>query len=83
MYPAEVKRKLKPGPWTDIHMLFASLRAVGVMPPSRFAGVFSWCLAASPAARPQNAWELQDRWRDIAAEEYGPPKFLELVLPGK
>lgn len=81
VYAPEAKRKVTPSAATDIYMLFSSLLAVGIKPPARFRPIFDWCLAASQLARPSDAFALQDRWLEAAKSEYGPPKYLELVIP--
>jgi serine/threonine protein kinase len=81
LYPLEVSRK-KPGtPETDIYMLFAAMRSTLVQLPKRFHGLFDWCMAASPKARPSEAWEVQERLVALAKEEYGEPRYIELVIP--
>jgi len=79
-YPPEVARKRAATPATDIYMaarcLFNPARF-----PKRFAPLFDYCLASSPGARPQDAWELQDEWRKLAKDEYGEPKYLKLEIP--
>lgn len=81
LYPPEVSRKAPAIPATDIYMLFASIKNTKAMIPKRFKALFDWCMAASPNARPREAWEIQDRLLVLAAEEFGPSKFIELVIP--
>lgn len=80
LYPAEILRKVSPTAAADIHMLMGSLRDMAAI-PKRFRAIFDWCLAASPNARPQDAWQLQDKWKALAVEEYGPPAFVKLEIP--
>lgn len=79
-YPPEVLRKQQPSAATDLFMLAATLRGVADV-PKRFRPLFDLCLVASPASRPQDAWVFQDRWRKMAEEVYGVPRFIPLVLP--
>ena len=81
MYPKEVAAKRVVTPALDIYMAFQVLRLASDTIPRRLQALFDWCHAESPKARPQDAWELQDRWRALAKEEYGKPKYLELKLP--
>lgn len=81
-YPAEVSRKLAPLPSTDLYMLFASFKSFDrISIPKKFGIVFDLCLAGSPNSRPGDAWEVQDRLKQIAEDVYGPPRFLELKIP--
>lgn len=80
-YPPEVARKLRATPATDIYMAAHAIKQATDKIPKRFLGLFDHCLAASPSARPQDAWELQDKWEELAKAEYGPAKYLELKVP--
>ncbi len=81
-YPPEVDRKSPAIPSTDIYMATKAIIGAAVKPiPRRFRALFDHCLAESPRARPQDAWELQDRWRELAREEFGKPTYLKLELP--
>lgn len=82
-YPPEVALK-RPTFSTDIYMAGQALRyAAGHERniPRRFRAVLDWMTAESPSARPGDAWEVQDRWKDVAKQEYGEVKFVELKLP--
>ena len=83
MYPPEIKRKMMPTPSTDIYIFMNSLKNAADLGdiPKRFLPIFDWCLAGSPNARPRDAWELQNRWKALAKEEYGPATYIELVVP--
>jgi hypothetical protein len=82
LYPKEVAAKRMATPALDIYMAALTLlKAADANVPRRMRSLFDWCRAESPSARPQDAWELQDRWRALAKEEYGKPKYLELKLP--
>lgn len=80
-YPPEVAKKMHPGPWTDIYMLMKTMTKVTGKVPKRFEDLIQWCMAGSPASRPNDAWNIQDRWVNLAREEYGPPKYFKLDLP--
>lgn len=82
-YPPEVARKLPTTPATDIYMAAYALRSSVLAKniPRRFLGIFEHCLAASPASRPQDAWDVQNNWKQKAEEEYGPHRFIELQVP--
>lgn len=80
-YPPEV-RAGRPTPSTDLYMAAEALRfAAGGRVPRPFRAVLEWMTAESTRARPGDAWEVQDRWRAAAKEQYGRPKFIELRLP--
>lgn len=79
-YPPEVARKQPPMPSTDLFMLMATMARLAPI-PKRFKSLYDWCLAASPQSRPRDAWTVQDQWKALAVEEYGPPKFVEFQLP--
>lgn len=77
-YPKEVARKIACAQ-TDIYMAARTLQNAAERPiPKRFRDLFSWCLADSPSSRPVDAWALQDKWKALAEEEYGKPKFVKL-----
>lgn len=80
-YPPEVVRHRPAVPATDIYMAAKCLLPLSLEVPKLFRPVFDWCLASSPASRPQHAWDLQERWRSLAEEEYGPPRFVPLAIP--
>lgn len=79
-YPVEVMKK-DAFFATDIYMAAKAMEYAAVKIPKRFKGLFEWCLAESPSARPQDAWELQEKWRALAEQEYGKPKFVKLEIP--
>jgi len=82
IYPPEVLRKQRPTPAVDIYMLMQCLNAAARSNvPKRFKSLIEWCLAASPNARPSDAWDVQSRWVKTAEEEYGPAKFHKMVIP--
>ncbi len=81
LYPPEVSRRMPAHPATDIYMLFSSLAATGTKIPKQFNGLFDWALAASPKSRPDSAWELQDRFLQVARDTYGEPKYIKLEIP--
>ena len=80
-YPPEVKKKRPAGPWTDIYMLMKSINIIAGNMPKRFRDLIQWCVTESPASRPDDAWNIQERWINLAKEEYGPPKFFALNMP--
>lgn len=81
IYPEEVLRKWKAGAGTNVFMAAKSLIWAANKIPHRFGRLFGWCTAGSPTQRPHDAWDLQDMWRGLAEQEYGPAKYLELKLP--
>lgn len=82
LYPPEVARKKAATPGADIYMAAECINhAVNGNRPKRFKPLFDHCWAGSPSSRPHDAWELQQRWVDVAEKEYGPAKFLALDLP--
>ncbi len=80
LYPPEVLRKQTPGYSVDLFMAASVLRQVAEVPKS-FKPLFDLCMVQSPASRPAGAWEFQDRWKNTAEREYGPARFVPLVLP--
>lgn len=81
IYPEEVLRKWKCGAGTNVFMAAKSMLYAADRVPARFSNLFGWCTADSPRARPQDAWKLQDLWRDSSESEYGAPTYLKLELP--
>ncbi len=80
-YPPEVRRKTAHCS-TDIYMAAKCLMfAAGGNIPRRFRHVFEWMTLASPLARPEDAWFVQDRWAAAAELEYGKPSFVKLDMP--
>ena len=50
--------------------------------PEPLAGVIKRVAFADPAHAPkQDAWMLRDELGRIAAEIYGPPKFMPIIMP--
>jgi len=80
-YPPEVRKKRPAGPWTDIYMLMKSIEIISGNVPKRFRDLIQWCVTESPASRPDDAWKVQDRWVNLAKDEFGPPKFITLTMP--
>lgn len=80
-YPPEVARKLPATPATDIYMAAKAIFGTRAQIPKRFKALFEHCLAESPNARPQDAWDLQDKWVKIAEQEFGKAKYLKLEIP--
>jgi len=76
-YPPEVRRKFC-NSCTDIYMAAYCLRQAAQSIPKRFDAFFDWLLVGSPASRPTDAWAVQDKWKELAREEFGPPKFLPI-----
>lgn len=81
LYPPEVRQKKPAGPWTDIYMLMKTVNRVTGNVPKRFRNLIEWCVTESPASRPDDAWNLQDRWINLAKEEYGAPRYMKLEIP--
>jgi serine/threonine protein kinase len=79
LYAPEIFRKCA-CPGTDIYMAMQSMNWAGML-PSRFDGIRQLCLAGSPQSRPEDAWKVQEQWKALAEEEFGPPSFTPLVLP--
>jgi serine/threonine protein kinase len=80
VYPKETTH---PSPATDIYMLAMIIQQSAREIPSRFRGLLDWATADSHKSRPSDAWTLQDKWTSLAEEEYGPAKFVELVIPNQ
>ena len=78
-YPPEVFRK-HCSPATDIYMAMACIEWAGSL-PARFNGIRDLCLAGSPKSRPEDVWKVQEQWKALAEEEFGPPSFVELKVP--
>lgn len=82
LYPPEVGRKFAACPQTDIYMLMNCLRsAAGYKIPKRFAGLFDHCLVMSPKSRPADAWNVLDKWKTLAEQEYGAARYIKLEIP--
>lgn len=79
-YPREVLRKNKPSPSTDLYMWAMMVRNTAESIPPRMKGLLDWCLTDSMKTRPENAWDVQDKWRKLAKEEFGPPSYTELKM---
>lgn len=79
-YPPEVFKK-DAYPTTDIYMAARCAIYAADSIPARFRRLLEWCTAESPFARPDNAWDVLDRWKTIAEQEFGKPSFVELTLP--
>jgi hypothetical protein len=85
LYPPEVLnpglRKMRAAhPATDLYMAAKSLCDQETL-PDRFVKLYEWMTAASPTARPVDAWVVQERWIALVEDEYGPPQYSELALP--
>jgi hypothetical protein len=83
IYPPEVLRRWASGAGTNVYMAAMSMAwALSPEPiPSRFKGLFQYCMAASPKARPLDAWDLQETWKHLAENEFGKPAYRKLELP--
>lgn len=79
-YPKEVELKKELRSTADIYMATKAMKSAASSIPKRFRGFFEWCLAESPNSRPSEAWKVQDRWMEIARQEYGSPKFVPLEI---
>lgn len=80
-YPREVFRKDNPTPATDIYMWAMMVRQCADHIPARMKGLLDWCLADSARTRPQNAWDVQDKWGKLAQDEFGKRRYLKLEIP--
>jgi serine/threonine protein kinase len=80
-YPPEVARKTAAMASTDLYMAARAIYGASAKVPKRFKAFLEHCQAESPHARPDNAWSLQDRWRSLAIEEFGPPQYIRLEIP--
>lgn len=87
IYPREIRDKNIRGryesasPASDIYMSAKTIEHVASSIPRRFKPLLEYCTAESPSVRIQDAWDLQERWVELAKEEYGRPQYLELVIP--
>lgn len=82
LYPIEVLfSKGRCSPSTDIYMAFSSLRYAADAIPYRFRSLFDLCLLESCNSRPDDAWLVQDKWKKLALDEFGKPKFVPLEVP--
>lgn len=80
-YAPEVARKFPAMAGLDIYMAVKAVTSLAERIPRRFRALLEHCLAESPSARPQDAWEVQDKWVALAREEFGSPNFLEFKIP--
>lgn len=84
-YPPEVFQKKPSTPATDIYLAVKSIIHIAggnalknQFPdtiPVQMQRFFKSCLLDSPTMRPQDAWELSDRFNERLTEIYGPKKF--------
>lgn len=79
-YPQEVLKKRFACPGTDIYMASWIVDYADHI-PDRFKPLLTWMRAEGPLSRPQDAWELLDRWKKLAVEEFGDPQYLKLEIP--
>ncbi len=79
LYPPEILAKKVATTATDIYMASQIVNVVDKI-PARFQAILEWMRAESSSARPLDAWDLVDRWKALAVEEYGPPAFVKLEL---
>lgn len=93
-YPPEVLAKQAPSPATDLVMAARTMiyamggdPVTGVLPaaiPRPLRAFFRGCLAARPAARPQNAWLLLQEFDELLetmGSPYYPRRFRPMTLP--
>lgn len=81
LYPSSVLNKREVSAiGLDVYMAATTILSISDIVPHRFTPIFDWAVAGSPNSRP-DLWEIQDRWRTTAQEEYGKPKFVNLELP--
>lgn len=80
-YPPEVKRK-QDSYGTDIYMLACAMMFAAEHPfPRPLAPLLEWMLIKSPSSRPDDAWRVQEDWKAAAETVFGPPKWVDFVLP--
>jgi serine/threonine protein kinase len=82
-YPPEVTERWGLSAATDLYLAAQTLRRAARNIPPRFRPLFDLWMADSPNSRgcgtPLGA---KERWLQLAQEEYGPPTFVPLTVPG-
>lgn len=89
-YPPECHQREAATPATDIYLAAKSIiwmaggdPITNTTPPNlpqEFRGFLLECLLDSPSARPQDAWALHERFKELLEGVYGPPKFCHLNM---
>jgi hypothetical protein len=75
-YPGEVGSGYQPGPDLDIYLATKSVVALIRKPlPPPLAAFAAGCTLASPARRPDDAWELLREFDDLIERLWGPRRF--------
>ena len=75
-YPGEVGPGYQPGPDLDIYLATKSLVTLIREPvPQPLAAFAAGCTLASPARRPDDAWQLLHEFDDLIERLWGPRKF--------
>lgn len=87
-YPLEalLATPSKPRGWavhtSDISMAFAAMRYAAADVPRSFRDFFALNMLESwQGRRFDDAWDVQDRWVQLAENEYGPPKWVPFEVP--
>lgn len=81
LYPDEILKRSAVHSSSDLYMALGIIRILTGSIPKQFQPLLDWGQAGSPASRPQDPWAFQDRWRSVAKELYGEPKFIPLTIP--
>lgn len=74
-YPPEVMTKKVVTPATDIYMAAKCMTKLFNNVPFKMEAFFKSCMLESPGMRPNNAWDLQDEFKEVLVELYGKAKF--------
>ena len=81
-YPPEVLTRTPAGPGTDIWLATRCMtELIGERLPAPLAAFARGCQLASPARRPQDAWQLLAELDDLLGRLYGPRRFRPFVIP--
>ena len=81
-YAPEIASRVPPTPGSDIYLATRCMVALmGDRVPEALARFARGCLAASPAARPDDAWQLLAELDDVLGHIYGPRRFRPFALP--
>ncbi len=81
-YPPDALARKPAGPGTDIWLATRCMTALtGGRLPAPLAAFARGCQLASPARRPQDAWQLLAELDDLLGRLYGPRRFRPFVIP--
>lgn len=81
LYPPEVFNKTPYMSVSDIYMISKIIELVGNRLPPKFRAFTTAATLTSVRARPSDAWDYLESFTEMARTVFGPPKFIEMILP--